>query len=1104
MRKTLKGLCAASAVLVLLGSMARAQVSTGTLVGTVLDSSGAGVPNARVEAKNVATGVVNATTATQAGDYRFNNLLAGTYDITGTASGFTKSSLANVTLDANKTSTANLTLAVGQVATTVEVTEGAAVIDTTTATIQNTFDTQMARDLPISAIGLGVVNLALLNAGVGSNGGIGAGEGPSVGGQRPRNNNFMIEGVDANDKTITGTIVRTLPNDAVSEFNVLQNQDTAEYGHSSGGQFNTILKSGTNAFHGTFYEYLQNRNLNAIDQQVQSQAIANGERPSNPRFDNNRYGGSIGGPVAKNKLFFFALYERNPVGQAATPASVNAPTAQGISLLSSMPGLNQTNLDIFKKYVPVAGVADPTLAINVRGTTIPVGALQFASPNYQNNQAQVSTIDYNHSDKDQWRGRFLYNKLSQVDIQATLPAFYLLQPYTAYVFSLAEYHTFSPNLTNEFRIGYNRFNKPVPAGNFQFPGLDAFPNLTFDELGVNIGPDPNAPQTTIQNTYQLQDHVTWVKGAHTFQFGFDGRRVISPQTFTQRSRGDYDWSTLEGYLLDLTPDQLAQRSLGAPVFYGDQHAFYTYVQDSWKIRKNFTVDLGLRHEYTTVPVGQRSQKLNAISSVPGFLVFGEPQPQTTNFAPRIGLAYSPGTAGTTSIRAGFGLAYDVIYDNIGILSLPPQLSTTADVTNPGTVLSGAPNFLKNGGITPNVQVSNELSAADARANTAAYVPNQKLPYSIQWNFGVQHVFARNYTLEVRYLGTRGVHLDVQDRINKRTIVTQTNSLPTFLQAPSQATLDSLPLTLSNLQSVSNVVPAFAGYGFTNPAFVEDNPFGNSTYHGLAVQMNRRFSNGLQFQGAYTWSHLIDDSTADFFTTVLTPRRPQDFQNMRAERSTSALDRRHRVTIAGIYEPRWFKQSNWMLKNLVGNWTVAPIYTYESPELVTVQSAVDSNLNGDPWPDRVIINPAGQDGTSSGVTALCKGGACPSTGSAAVTVGYLAQNPNARYIKAGIGAFANSGRNTLAGRPIQNADLSLYKNFNVTERWRLQVGAQFLNVFNHAQFVPGFPSRVDNPVVLNTGAAVRNYLTAGNKIFNNPEAVYSSNPRNIQLAVKLVF
>ena len=1107
MRNIQRGLCAASAVLMLFGSIAVAQVSTGTLVGTVLDSSGAGVPSAKVEAKNVATGVVNATTATQAGDYRLNNMLAGTYDITGSAPGFTRSSLANITIDANKTSTANLTLAVGQVATTVEVTEGAAVIDTTTATIQNTFDTQMVRDLPISSIGLGAPNLALLNAGVASNGGIGAGEGPSVGGQRPRNNNFMIEGMDANDKTVTGSLIRILPNDAVSEFNVLQNQDTAEYGHSSGGQFNTILKSGTNAFHGTLYDYLQNRNLDAIDQQVQNQAIASGVKPSNPRFDSNRYGGSIGGPIAKNKLFFFVLYERNPVGQAATPASVDGPTAQGISLLSSIPGISQTNLGIFKQYVPVAAAADPTLAIKVGGTTIPVGALQFASPNYQNNQALVTTIDYNHSDKDQWRGRFIYNKLSQIDVQATLPQFYLLQPQTYYVFSLAEYHTFSPNVTNEFRVGFNRLNKPVPGGDFKFPGLDAFPNLTFDDLGVNIGPDPNAPQNTIQNTYQLQEHVTWVKGAHTFQFGFDGRRVISPQTFTQRSRGDYDWSTLEAYLFDVTPDVLAQRSLGAPVYYGDQHAFYTYVQDSWKIRKNFTVDLGLRHEYTTVPVGERSQILNSIANVPGFLTFGVPQPQSKNFAPRIGLAYSPGNSGTTSIRAGFGLAYDVLYDNIGILALPPELSTTADVTNSGPPLSGAPNFLKNGGISPNVQVSSSLTPAQARANTSAYIPNQTLPYSIQWNLGVQHVFAKNYTLEVRYLGTRGIHLDVQSRINKRTIVTPTNSLPTYLQAPSQATLDALPLTLASLQSVSNIVPTFAAAGFTNAAFVEDSPIGNSTYHGLAVQMNRRFSNGFQFQTAYTWSHLIDDSTADFNTTALSPRRPQDFQNWTAEKSTSALDRRHRFTWAGFYETRWFKNSNWAMKNIVGNWSVSPIYTYESPELVTVQSAVDSNLNGDAAADRAIINPAGQAGVGSNVQALCAGGPCPAASSstfASKVVGYLATTPNARYIKAGLGAYANGGRNTLAGRPINNVDINLGKAFNATERFKVQFSAQFLNLFNHAQFVPGFPSRVDNPNVLNTSAAVRNYVTPGNSIFNNPEAIYSSNPRAIQLALKFIF
>jgi len=262
-------------------------------------------------------------------------------------------------------------------------------------------------------------------------------------------------------------------------------------------------------------------------------------------------------------------------------------------------------------------------------------------------------------------------------------------------------------------------------------------------------------------------------------------------------------------------------------------------------------------------------------------------------------------------------------------------------------------------------------------------------------------------------------------------------------------------------------------------------------------LNRRFSNGLQFQGAYTWSHLIDNSTADFFSTVFTPRRPEDFQNLSPEKATSALDRRQRFTLAAYYEVPWFKKGNWFMRNLVGNWTAAPIYTYESPELATVQSQVDSNLNGDAFTDRTIINPAGQDGVGSGVTAL--------KNSSGATVAYVAKNPNARYIVAGSGVFANGGRNTLPLRPIDNFDLSLFKNFNVTERWRLQFGAQFYNFLNHPQFVPGFTNRVDDVSSSHyTGAAARNFVTPGTPIFNQPEQLFSSNPRFIQLGLKLLF
>jgi hypothetical protein len=476
--------------------------------------------------------------------------------------------------------------------------------------------------------------------------------------------------------------------------------------------------------------------------------------------------------------------------------------------------------------------------------------------------------------------------------------------------------------------------------------------------------------------------------------------------------------------------------------------------------------------------------------VPGVLVFKAPDTQKKNFAPRVGLAWSPGKSGTTSIRFGFGMAYDVIFDNIGVNSLPPQFVTTIDVSGLGT-----PNFLGSGGVVPGTAAASR-TVAQLRAATSAFIPDQKLPYSIQWNAGIQHVFAKDYTFEARYLATRGVHLNVQTRPSKFAPVTPANSLPTYLQAPAQATLNALPLTLDQLGSISNVLPQFAAAGFTNSTLVEDSPIGNSSYHGLALQLNRRFSNGLQFIGAYTWSHLIDDSTADFNTTALTPRRPEDFQNLANDKSSSALDHRHRLTFAAVYDVPFFRKANPLVKNVAGNWSIAPMFTYESPEYVTVLSQTDSNLNGDAAADRAIVNPAGTDGAGSAVTPL--------NNSAGQVVAYLAQNPNARYIQAGAGAYANGGRNTLAGRPIDNIDLNLLKNFSVRERTNIQFSAQFFNLLNHAQFVPGFINRVDNPSTPNISGNVVNYLTPGKPLFANPEAVFTSNPRAIQLALKILF
>ncbi|MBL8151171.1 MAG: carboxypeptidase regulatory-like domain-containing protein, partial [Blastocatellia bacterium] len=267
----------------------------------------------------------------------------------------------------------------------------------------------------------------------------------------------------------------------------------------------------------------------------------------------------------------------------------------------------------------------------------------------------------------------------------------------------------------------------------------------------------------------------------------------------------------------------------------------------------------------------------------------------------------------------------------------------------------------------------------------------------------------------------------------------------------------------------------------------------SVYHGFSTSVQRRFNNGFTGNFSYTWSHLIDDSTAEVFSTVLSPRRAQDFQNIRAERADSALDSRHRFVASGIYDlPLFSKSQNRLVKSLLGGFSFAATATFESGKRATPLSGIDSNLNGDAAGDRTIVNVNGVKGTSSLVTPLRNSGG--------QIVGYLANNPNAEYIQAGLGALATGGRNTLQLPGIQNLDFSVFKNFAITETMKMQFRADFFNAFNNPQYVPGSVNGV-NPI--NT-TAVGNVNTVGRRDFNRPERVFSSNPRVIQLALRLNF
>lgn len=1083
----------ATFILLAFATFGFAQAISGDLVGTVKDASGAVVPNTTVEATNVATGVKTTTVSNGSGEYHLKNLPVGTYDLSVASNGLT-GAVRGIPVELNKTATANIGLQVSGATTTVEVTAQAATIDTTTPQIQTTFEPKQAADVPSASVGLGVLNLSLLNSGVASSGGIGAGTGPSVSGQRPRNNNFTIEGVDNNNKSVTGPLV-TIPNDAVQNFTVLQNQFSPEFGHSSGGQFNTVIKSGTNNFHGTLYEYFQNRNLNADDAQV-----VRGTNGHNPRYDNNRFGGQIGGPIIKDHLFFFGNAEYNPVGRSATSTACS-PTAAGFATLGTIPGLSATNLSILQKFLPAATTSDPTCpdSVTVSGVPVASGFLPIAGSLFSNTFTTADSVDWNISQKDQLRGRYIYEKNDTLDIGAQLPAFFVPIPSRNQVVTLSEYHNFTPNINNEFRVGFNRFSQFIPIPPINFPGLAEFPNITIDEFnGTNIGPDGNAPQFGIQNTYQAIENLSWVIGNHNLKFGVEGRKYLAPSHFIQRERGDYFYNTLEDYLTDVVPTDFGERSTGNFNYPGDQTAIYAYGADNWRITPQLSVDMGLRYEFTSVPFGERLQSFNSAASVPGLIDFHEPQPQYKNFAPRVGFAYSPFSSGNTSIRGGFALAYDVLYDNLGTLSLGPQFTGTCDV--PGTPTAVCPfpttGFLAGGGLpgtAPGAGLQTFASLDDQRAATAAFIPDQRLPYTETWDFGIQQLLGKDYTLEIRYVGTRGIHLPVQTRLNRQNKVTPTDFLPTLLSNPGQAALDALPITLDSIKANSSFVPAFSAAGFTSNVTAFE-PFGQSIYHGLQTQLNKHLTNGLQFQFAYTWSHAQDNSTADVFSTLLTPRRPQDFQNFGSDLSTSALDRRHRVTLQVIYDEPFFKNSNFLARNLLGNWEIVPVYTFQSPEFATVQSAVDSNLNGDSFGDRSVFNPAGTPGTGSDVTPL--------TNSAGATVAYLADNPNAQYIVAGPGALANASRNSLPLRRINNWDLTVVKRVNFTERTALEFQAQALNVFNHSQYIPGSVNQVDSLGF--TSGAVRSFLTPSDPSFNQPQLVFSNNPRTMQLALKFIF
>lgn len=1113
--------------LLLLSISGFCQRTTGTLRGQVLDPQGAAVANADLTITNEATGVSEKLTTTSAGTYQQPSILPGKYTVQVNATGFKEFVARGVSVLADQDNVADAHLELGSTSETVEVTTGSVEVQTTSSTLNNNFDSNQVLNVPVTGGTLySALNLSILAPNtIATPGGV-QGTGGAIGGTRPRDNNFTVDGVDDNNLGTTGAN-STVIFDAIQEFSLQTNQFSAEYGHSAGGQFNLVSKSGTNSFHGSGEGYFQNRNLNSLDNLTKAAILANTPGlTTKPAFDDNRFGGTIGGPILKNKLFFFGAYEYTDLHGSGSPTSLEAPTSGGLATLESL-ATDSAVLNALKGF-PIAPSADLSPVIVNGATPIPVGTLTIVSPILQKEHDAQFNMDYSLG-RHQISTRFLFNQAKEIfpvnDTQASFNQNLLIRNRKI---SVDDVWSINNSVVNDLRLQYSYFaeffaDPCAAAGGSSGPPCP--PDITLLDMGDStIGPSDNQFQK--QNTYQFVDNLSWTRGKHTFKFGVQYMHFIYPQFFLSRSNGDNEYSTTTEFINDMVPSQPGRtlRNAGTGFFDGTQSAIYGFVQDDMKVTPRLTLNMGARYEYWTNPAGDQTQSLNSISNVPGVIAFGVPKTDKNNIAPRIGFAYDPTGSGKTSIRGGFGISYDVKFQNFASITLPPQLQTEFNPNSAcalpassqpawcsewggGTTPQNVHNYLATGGLPTTFPPP--ATAAAARAITTSYIDDTVMPKILTWSFGIQHELHTNSIIEVRYLATRGLELPVQYRRNFISYFDAGGApLPTYLNAstiPKTYTASTPTDTpFYNFAFGLNANPAdqanqYAQYGFSGN-ITSDPPLASSIYHAGSVEFKQRAGHGLTLDANYTYSHTIDDSTNEFHTSALNPRRAQDTNQLGFDRGDSDLDVPNKVAISLAYNTPKTTIENHFIRGLLNSYLFGSSFIAQSGQPVTLQSGVDSNGNDDTAGDRVVFNSAGVGNTGSDVFPVCEGpGGATYIGSTAFSsaanngcnpnattvsggdpaIGYTPVNPSARYIVAGAGALTTVGRNSFRSPGFYTWNLSLGRNFHLTESKYFQVQAQVFNVLNHPNYA------LSNGNVFSNGGITTALATPGYVIPTNP-------------------
>jgi len=1175
-----------------------AQSLFGTISGTVTDQTRQVVPGAAVTLANQETGSTRTQVTTDVGTFNFPNLPLARYTISVELAGFKKAVRQDVQNRANQVVDVTMALEVGGVSEVVSVEAGGELVNTSSPQLEG-YTTKNVADLPIPDLTGNPINLAVIAPGTTSQPGGVVGEGGSIGGNRPRNNNFVVDGVDNNDPSLTGTLSPVIQ-DAVDEFTLLTNQFSAEYGHSTGGQFITTTRAGTNDIHGRGWWYSQNRHLNSLDNLSRAVTPPDSDKP---RYDYNRVGGQLGGPILRDKWFYFGSFEyRNLTLGAAPSGEILVPTASGLSALDALAadpasGVSPTMVGLFRDFVPSAPAGGRTVPVTneATGAAVPIEIGQFAgtTPNFDRTHLFLVSSDY-QTGNHRIAGRFHYSRNRAIgagDLPAA--AFNNDEIFDTRRFTVGDVWSATPTVVNEFRVGYNRAVQDLPLNLPAAPsGTDIFGNYAINDMSLDIGPNGDLPQSRIENIYQASDTLTLIRGAHTFKFGAEFRNYISPSRFLPRERGEYSWTSLDAFVHDQFPDVVSIRGVGTDVFAVNRNAWYGFVQDSWKFHPRVTAELGLRYEYTQTARDNKLQDLNALANVTDIrnevytqelvdvngldpslvgqnifntlpaqhqqallsyvgnsVIFRAPEADNNNFAPRVGFAWDVFGDGRTSVRAGAGMAYDVLYGNLATLQLPPQFQAENREGN-ACLLSPSPTwctlvgaggnplaapirfsttgFIEGGALLPVLPTDAFTSQAIARAATQAFVPDETVPETYTWTLSLQQQMGRDYMVEVRYIGTKAIHLPLQRWLSAG--VPNPVQLPLFTTEADAlaADLTAAP-TLADFEANQNLLLAPYGFGGVLTQF---SPIGNSWYHGGSARVERRFSNNVTFQASYTYSKTIDIIENDLFTSFVNPRRPFNHIDPLTNKGLSGLDRTHKFAIAWLYNLPALEGANPIIGNILGGWQINGTYLAESGQPVTIISRRDVNGDFDTAGDTSFLNPAGAEGIGSDLNYLCRGAAgiftagaaegCLPPGSAEdasaspFIVGYVAQNPNARYIRGELGAASPNlgvvGRNTERSPGINNWNLGFFKEVNMgAEDRKLQFRAELWNAFNHPSYSFGSGSALNfesfsSP---NPATAVTGYVTPGSNQFLNKTALsgglgQAPFQRVIQLGLKFIF